>query len=298
MEDYNYQKLKEAGKVSREALEYARSMVKPGIKLLEIAESIESFMKDRGCQMSFPVNLSINEVAAHYTPEYQDPATVPEGAVIKVDLGARKDVYLTDCAITISFSDKYAKLVEASEKALDNAISMVKAGRAVNEIGREIDKVAKSYGLNPIKNLGGHGIEQEELHASIFIPNYDNGDATELEEGQVIAIEPFMTTGEGFVTDGEHLQIFQKISNRLPRSQEARTVSEFITQNFLTYPFAMRWLINGTKMSEFQVRRGIADLINMEALEAFPVLVEKTNGIVSQSEKELIVGKDSCTVVT
>ena len=56
---------------------------------------------------------------------------------------------------------------------------MVKAGRTVNEIGREIEKVAKSYEFNPIKNLGGHGIEQDELHASIFIPNYDNGDATE-----------------------------------------------------------------------------------------------------------------------
>ncbi len=297
-EEYDYNKLKEAGKVSREALAHAKTLVKPGKKLLEIAESIEAFMKERGCEMAFPVNLSINETAAHYTPEYQDKTTVPEGAVLKVDIGARKDVYLTDCAVTVSLSDKHAKLVEASEKALENAISMVKAGRTVNEIGREIENVAKSHGFNPIRNLGGHGIEQDELHASVFIPNYDNGDSTPLEEGQVIAIEPFMTTGEGLVTDGEHLQIFQLVSDQLPRSMEARTISQYVQKNFLTYPFAMRWLINGTGLGEFKVRKGIAELLNMGALEPFPVLVEKSKGIVSQAEKELIVEKDSCTVVT
>ncbi len=297
-QDYDYQKLKEAGKVSREALQYARTLVKPGKKLLDIAEEIESFMKEKGCEMSFPVNLSINESAAHYTPEYDDKSTVPEGAVVKVDIGARKDVYLTDCAITISLSDKHAKLVEASEKALENAISLVKAGRPVNEIGREIEKVAKDYGFNPIKNLGGHGIEQDELHAHVFIPNYDNGDTTELEDGQVIAIEPFITTGVGYVEDGSTLQIFQKVSDQLPRSNEARSVSEFVTKNYLTYPFAMRWLIKNTDLGEFKVRKGIAELANIGALETFPVLVEKSKGMVSQSEKELIVEKDSCTIVT
>lgn len=160
-EDYDYKKLKEAGKVSKEALQHARTIVRPGAKLLDIAEGIESFMKEKGYDCSFPVNLSINDSAAHYTPEFDDNSVVPQGAVIKVDIGARKEVYLTDCAMTISFSDKHSKLVEASEKALENAISMVKAGRAVNEIGREIDKVAKSYGFNPIRNLGGHGIERD-----------------------------------------------------------------------------------------------------------------------------------------
>ncbi|MDE1834353.1 MAG: type II methionyl aminopeptidase [Candidatus Micrarchaeota archaeon] len=297
-EGYDYNKLKEAGKISRQALEFARSQVKPGRKLLEIAESIEGFIKDKGLEMSFPVNLSINESAAHYTPEYDDKTLVPEGAVLKVDLGARKDTCLTDCAITVSLSDKYTKLVEATEKALENAISMVKAGRKVNEIGREINKVATSYGFNPIKNLGGHGIEQDELHASVFIPNYDNGDNSQLQEGQVVAIEPFLTTGMGYVENGESLQIYQLISDTLPRPQEGRAVMEYAATNFLTYPFAMRWIIKGTAMSEFKVRRGITDLLNIQALEAFPVLVEKSKGIVAQAEKELIVDKDSCTIVT
>ena len=68
--------------------------------------------------VSFPVNLSINDEAAHYTPEFSDPATVPEGAVIKIDLGARKDVYLTDCAITVSLSDKQQSLLRQARRHL------------------------------------------------------------------------------------------------------------------------------------------------------------------------------------
>ncbi len=297
-DEYDYQKLTDAPKVSTQAMEYARGKIKPGMTLLEIAEGIESFIKSKGCDLSFPVNLSTNEQAAHYTPEYQDQALLPENSVLKVDIGARKDTYLTDCAMTLSFSEADSKLVEASEKALENAITLVKAGRPVNEIGREIAKVAKESGFNPIRNLGGHGIEQDELHASVFIPNYDNADRTVLEEGQVIAIEPFLTTGTGLVTSGEHLEIFQKISDQLPRSQEARTLSAFIDKNYLTYPFALRWLISDSGLGEFKVRKGMADLLNMGAFEKFPVLVEKTGGIVAQSEKAMIVEKDSCTIVT
>ncbi len=296
--EYDYNMLKEAGKVSSQALQRARETIRPGRKLLDIAEDLEAFIKGKGCELSFPVNLSINESAAHYTPEYSDASILPDESVLKVDLGARKGVYLTDCAITLSFSDKYSDLVRASEEALESAISLVRAGRPVNEIGREIGNVAKKHGVNPIRNLGGHGIEQDELHASVFIPNYDNGDATPLEEGQVIAIEPFMTTGEGHVVSGEHLQIFQKVSEGQLRSQEARDASAFIDKNYLTFPFATRWLVNGLGLGEFKARKAIAEMMNAGMLEPFPVLVERSGGMVSQHEKSLIVEKDSCAIVT
>jgi methionyl aminopeptidase len=272
MEDeYDYKKLKAAGKVSAEALTYAKSVIKPGRKLIDIASEIEKFIEDKGCKQSFPVNLSTNQEAAHYTPEYADQRIVGDKDVIKVDLGARQDTYLTDCATTVCLDSKYSKLVEASEKALENAISMVKAGRRVNEIGKEIEKVAKAVGYNTIRNLGGHGIEQHELHASIFIPNFDNGSGDELVEGSVIAIEPLT---------------------------EARVALAQIQTNFSTYPFAMRWLIKGMDLDEFKARKAIAELQTIEDLESFPVLVEKSGGMVAQSEKTLIVTKDSCEIVT
>lgn len=298
-DEYNFEKLKEVGKVSHAALEYSKTVVKPGVSLLDAAEKIERFISDKGYVFSFPTNISINTNAAHYSPDLDDMSKFGEKDLVKIDLGARKDFYLTDCAITIDLSGANQKLVEASEKALENAISIVKAGVKVREIGKEIEKVANQYKLKVIKNLGGHGIEQDELHASVFIPNFDNGDNTELEEGQVVAIEPFMTNGIGYVGDGETLQIYQKTAHASPRSKEAREVADFIDNNFLTYPFATRWLVKGLpKLSEFNVRKGIAELMYAGVLEPFPVLVEKGNGLVAQSEKELIIEKDSCTIVT
>lgn len=300
MEDnYDYEMLKEVGKISNEALQHSRKIVKEGRKILEIAEELERFIKERGFEMAFPVNISINENAAHYTPTIDDPYVLSGTEVVKIDLGARKDAYLGDCAITIDLSQEYGKMVEASELALENAISLVKAGRPVNEIGREIEKAASASGLKPIRNLGGHGIDKKDLHASIFIPNFDNGDTTALEEGQVIAIEPFLTDGMGMVGDGEHLQIFQKTREAVPRSNELRVVSEFIDRNYVTYPFALRWLQKEFKeLGEFKIRRALNELASLGAIEPFPVLVERKKGMVAQAEKEMIVQKGDCEIVT
>lgn len=299
MDDYNYETIKEVGRISYEALQYSRKVVKEGRKLLDIAEEIEGFIKGKGFGLAFPVNLSINENAAHYTPTADDSYVLTGKEVLKVDLGARKESYLGDCAITIDLSQKYSKLVEATEEALDNAISLVRTGREVNEIGREIAKTIEAKGFKPIQNLGGHGVDKSDLHASIFIPNFDNGDTTKLEEGQVIAIEPFATDGAGLVGDGEHLQIFQKTSEAALRSSDSRTISDFIDENYVTYPFALRWLQKEFKeMGEFKIRRALNELAGQDAIEPFPVLVERKKGMVSQAEKEMIVRKDSCEVIT
>jgi len=167
--------LKGVGRVSFEALSYARGLVKPGAKKLEVAERIEKFMVEKGFGLAFPVNLSSNEEAAHSTPESGSNEVFGEKDVVKVDLGARKNDALGDCAITVDLSSEYGKLVEASEEALEAAISMVRGGLAVREIGRTVGEIAAKHGFNPIRNLGGHGIEKGDLHARIFIPNYDNG---------------------------------------------------------------------------------------------------------------------------
>jgi methionyl aminopeptidase len=299
MEDKEINKLKEAGKASAEALALAKSIIKPGKSILEAAEEIERSIKSKGFLLAFPVNLSINEKAAHFTPETDDNSVFSEKDVVKVDLGARKDTILTDCAITIDLSNKNAKLVEATNEALESAISVVKAGRQLRDIGKEIENVASKHGFKPIKNLGGHGISEADLHADFFIPNFDNGDNTELEEGQVIAIEPFLTTGRGQVEDSTFTAIFQKNSQCMTRSNEARAVSAFIDENFLTYPFATRWLSRELQeLDDFKIRRGIAELINSGAIEAFPGLVEKGRGMVAQAEHSLLVQKDGCEIIT
>lgn len=296
-----YDAIKEVGKIAYEALLHSKTLVKEGVKLLDVAEQLEMYIIKKGYELAFPVNISINQNAAHYTPIIKDETRFSIDNLVKIDIGARKDRYLTDCAITIDLSNKYASLVEASEEALEAALSTVKSGVHVREIGKEIAKIAEKHGFKPIRNLGGHGISEEDLHADVFIPNYDNGDETALEEGEVVAIEPFFTTnnGEGQVGDGDFLEIFQKTRDVNPRSREAREILAVVDKKYSTYPFAVRWLDKElSDFGEFKIRRGINELLSLEALEAFPVLVEKGGQVVAQSEKQLIVEKDSCTVVT
>lgn len=297
MEEYDYEKLKEVGRVSYEALQYAKGLVKVGTRVYDVCEKAEEFIRSKGMVPAFPVNISINEKAAHYTAMIGDQTLFTDKDLVKVDIGARKDEVLGDCAVCVDLSGKYAQMVEAAEESLQAALSVVKAGAQLNGIGKEVEEVAKKKGLNPIRNLGGHAIEKEELHASIFIPNFDNGDTTELEEGQVIAVETFLTSGEGYVIDGETVQIFQKIGEANPRSEGARKISAKIDSDYKTYPFAIRWLFKEMN-SEFQIRKALNELSSLNALESFPTLVERSGGIVVQAEKELIVEKDSFTLVT
>jgi methionyl aminopeptidase len=295
--EYDYEGLREVGRVSFEALQYAKGLVKVGASLLEVSEKVDDFVRGKGMQFAFPVNLSVNERAAHYAPLADDRTVFAESDVVKVDLGARKKDACGDCALTVDLSGGHAELVETAEAALEAALSTVRAGRQLKDVGREVERLAKAKGLNPIRNLGGHAIEEGELHASIFIPNYDNGDTAELEEGQVVAIEVFLTTGAGYVVDSDLLQIFRKTGGAAARWEGTRSVASFIDMNYGTYPFALRWLSKEFG-SEFTVRRALNELASLGALESFPVLVEKTGGVVAQAEKEVVVEKDSCTVVT
>ncbi len=297
MQDYDYEKLKEVGKVSYEALQYAKGLVKVGAKVYDVCEKAEEFIRGKGMAPAFPVNISINERAAHYTATINDALQFADNDLVKVDLGARSGDVLGDCAVCVDLSGKYAQLIETAEQTLEAALSKVKAGTELNSIGREVEQLAKKKGFEPIRNLGGHAIEREELHASIFIPNFDNGDTTKLEEGQVIAVETFITTGEGFVTDSDTVQIFQKTGGASTRSPETRRISESIDKNYVTYPFSIRWLSKEFP-SEFGIRKALNELNSFGVIESFPTLVERSGGMVAQAEKEVIVEKDSCSIVT
>ena len=289
----------ESGAISYKALQKAKDMIKPGVKLIDVANALESFVTENGFDIAFPANISINEQAAHYTPSFEDVKTFGENDIIKLDFGAGKHGVLADCAVTIDLSGNNQKLADASYEALQNAISSVKAGVEVREIGREIERVAAKYGFKPIKNLGGHGVGIHDLHSSPFIPNYDNGDNTELEEGTYIAIEPFLTTqqGRGMVINGDIVEIYAFSRPSGVRQSASRTMLEAIQDKYQSEPFALRWL-SGMAKNKFELYLSIGELLRAGAIEPFPVLVEGGNGIVAQSEAEMLVTKDGCEVLT
>ncbi|MDE1856830.1 MAG: type II methionyl aminopeptidase [Candidatus Micrarchaeota archaeon] len=289
-------KMKLVGSATIEALRYAKSITKPGERLLDVAEKSERFLRDRGFDLAFPINLSIGSDAAHYTPSYMEDRVFTAEDVVKLDFGAAKDGILGDCAVTVDLSGKHLKMVEAAEKALDGAISMAKAGVKVREIGREINRVVSAAGFRPIQNLGGHGIESGDLHTGAFVPNFDNGDDTELEEGMVIAIEPFVTDGRGVVSEGGSCEIYDFVSDVQIRSRDARDILAEIMGKYPSEPFAVRWLSNVIN-SKFRLYAAISELVKAGAINPYPVLTELGGGTVAQAEAEMVVQKGGCEII-
>jgi methionyl aminopeptidase len=282
---------RKAGQISRQALEFGRDLIKPNVKLLDVAEQIEQKIEELGAEMGFPVNISLNHIAAHDTPAMNDERTFTD-EVVKLDVGVHLDGCIGDTACTVDLSGKNADLVQASLKALDNAIKAVKPGVQVREIGAEIEAAISEFGVKPIYNLSGHELKEYELHAGTTIPNFDNGDITELEDGQIIAIEPFATTGSGKVIDSSNPGIFMLIEPKRVRSRVSR---DFLIQalKFKGLPFCKRYI----KMPLFKINFAIRDLSNVGALKEFPPLPDSGKGLVSQAEHTILV-KEKPEVLT
>lgn len=287
-------KLLQAGKIASQVREYIKPQIKKGTPLLEIAEKIESKIIELGAIPSFPTNLSINNIAAHYTPDIEDK-TLASG-LLKVDFGASVDGHLSDTAFSIDLEDseENKKLIEAAEAALTNAIKISKAGILTNEIGREIQATIESKGFSPIVNLSGHSMEEYDLHSGVTIPNVDDSRELKIEEG-LFAIEPFATNGLGKVHDGKPSGIYQLIDTKNIRSPIAREVLDHIAENYSTLPFCSRWIIQKFgPIATFALKQ----LEENENLHQYPQLLEAPGTKVAQAEHTILIEEKETTVTT
>ncbi|WP_457620081.1 type II methionyl aminopeptidase [Methanopyrus sp.] len=283
----------EAGKVVRKVLHRAAREVDVGDRLLEVAEYLEECVRDQGAEPAFPVNLSLNEVAAHYTPSPDDETEISPGDILKVDVGAHVNGAIGDAAITLSFdNDLGERLAKAAREALEAAIETIRPGVECREVGRAIGEVCRDHGFKPVIGLTGHQIEPWNLHAGVSIPNDDlPGYENKLEEGMVLAIEPFVTTedGEGDVKPGSTVEIF---SVRDP-NQRSRLDLHRIYEDRKSLPFARRWVGVAPRV-KFELLR----LSKLGAVKAYPELVEVNGEPVAQWEHTVVVTERGCHVLT
>ena len=134
------------------------------------------------------------------------------------------------------------------------------------------------------------------VHGPPSIPNIKASTAIELEEGMVIAIEPFASTGNGFVKEDVRTEIFSYNKDILTRNMEARKICAFAKENYNTLPFAERWL--NREWESFKLKIALRELVQKEAFISYPILKDIKDSLVSQAEKTLIVETDSCKVIT
>src|SRR3989338_8283190 len=234
---------KKAGKLAGETREFGKEIIKENVNFLDVARKIEDFIIKKGGKPGFPVQISINDIAAHYTPLPEDTSIFKKGDIVKLDLGVHIDGYIGDTALTIEVgTNKNQDLIKASKEALNEAIKLCKPGVKVCEIGEVVNETITSFGFKPIRNLSGHKVDRYILHSNISIPNFNNKDQTKLEEGVVVAIEPFATTGSGLVKEGKPSTNYRLQNPKPVRDQISRDVLKFIEKEFLTLPFAKRYL--------------------------------------------------------
>ena len=297
-----------SGKIVSEIRSEASKMITDGALVIDLVEYVESEILKSGAEIAFPCNVSLNEVAAHYTSPMADKTAFKAGDMVKLDLGAMVDGYIADTAITVIASGNidenytqdeinlHEEIKEASAAGLEAAIATARAGIEVSKIGAAVHEAISEYNLNPIFNLTGHSLEQNNLHAGISIPNYDNHDGYILEEGQAIAIEPFATNGEGIVNDAPGHYIFSYIANKPFRMRSTQKILKYIQSNHAYVPFSGRWITE-----EFGERKGNIALKQLsEAMAIYPYapLREKKGCFVSQKEHTIIIEKEGCTVTT
>ena len=284
----------EAGNIAKEIKEWIKPQIKKGIPLLEIAEKIENKIEELGGFPAFPVNLSINEQAAHYTPSHNDEKTAH--GLLKVDFGVQIDGWIADTAFSVDLenSELNQKLIQASKHALENVEKNISSEITLGDMGKIIEDTINSYNFHPIANLSGHLMEQFDLHAGVSVPNINNESDFEMGEG-LYAIEPFATNGNGKVHDGAKGNIYLWVEDRNVRSPFARQTLEFIKDNFGNLPFAGRWVI---KELGSKALLGIRQLENEGILHQYPILTEEKGKLVSQAENTFLIEKDQVIVTS
>ena len=134
----NYEKAKS---ISDGVVIFAKPMLKEGINIFDIGEKIENKIKELGGGIAFPVNISINENAAHYTPDIKDTIQLNNEDVVKIDIGVHVNGYIWDRAFTICIGQKTHPLIEAAETGLKEAMKIIKPGVKVLGNGKLTKKL-------------------------------------------------------------------------------------------------------------------------------------------------------------
>lgn len=291
-----------AGRGVIAAKKLARKLVKPGALFLEIANKCEAEIIKNGCGLSFPLNMSLNEIAAHYSPPIDDQTIIPDKGLLKIDIGAHFNGYIADSAFTINIDEdpKLQNYIEAAKEGLEAAIQLFNPGVKLYELGEVIAQKIINRGLRPITNLGGHELKQYNLHAGSFIPNYKEKMHNQvLKSGDAYACEPFATSGIGKVENGREAYIYRFVK-RIKKnvSYEHLAYMNKIEKNFKHLPFCPRWIENNNLISKNKIQRTLETFIGKKILDKYPILLEKTREPVAQEEHTIILDLEGNKIVT
>jgi len=291
-------KFRISGKILRETREEMKSQVRENMFVIDVCEKVEGLIRSKGGKPAFPCNVSINEVAAHYTSPPEDTLTIPEGSTVKVDLGVQVDGYVTDTAFTVSFNPEGRSMANTAELALKTALNNIHGDMALGKIGSLIESTIKNRGFKPISNLTGHSVGRYLIHAGTSIPNVSQASMGKVRTGEVYAIEPFVTLPDaiGRVDDSPQATIYRLVKVKSVKTDSAKKLLKHIETNFRTLPFAERWLIGILPIEQHKM--AFKDLLSSKSVISYPVFVEVSKKPVAQAEHTVLMKDYGCEVLT
>jgi len=297
-DEESLEKFRLSGKILRETREEIKRFVRENMSILKICEKAEGLIFKKGGKPAFPCNVSINEIAAHYTSPPSDASRIPRKSVVKVDIGVHVDGYVTDTAVTICFNPEYKSLVETAEQALKAAIDNIYPEMPTSRLGALIEKTIKSHGFKPISNLTGHQVGRYLVHAGTSLPNVAQLSFSKIRLGGTYAIEPFVTlpNAVGRVENSGEMTIFRFLKSKSLKNPYAKQLSKHIEENFKTLPFAERWLQGIVPKEHYQ--EAFKELSSSKVIMGYPIFIEVSRKPVAQAEHTVLIVKDGCTVLT
>ncbi|KAF8391731.1 hypothetical protein HHK36_021965 [Tetracentron sinense] len=246
-----YNAVRQAAEVHRQVRKYIRSLLKHGILMTDLCETLENTVRrlisENGLQagIAFPTGCSLNWVAAHWTPNSGDKTVLQYDDVMKLDFGTQIDGYIVDCAFTVAFNPMYEPCSRPHESGID--VRLCDVGAAIQEVmeSYEVEINGKVFQVRSIRNLNGHSIGRYQIHAGKSVPIVKGGEQTKMEEGEFFAIETFASTGKGYVREDLECSHYMKnfevghIPLRMPRAKQLLAT---INKNFSTLAFCRRYL--------------------------------------------------------
>ncbi|XP_053506337.1 methionine aminopeptidase 2 isoform X3 [Ictalurus furcatus] len=295
---------RQAAEAHRQVRQYVKSWIKPGLTMIDICERLEEcsrkLIKENGLKagLAFPTGCSLNNCAAHYTPNAGDPTMLKYDDVCKIDFGTHINGRIIDCAFTVTFNPKYDRLLEAVKDATDTGIKcagidvrLCDVGESIQEVmeSYEVELDGKTYQVKPIRNLNGHSIGQYRIHAGKTVPIVKGGEATRMEEGDVYAIETFGSTGKGVVHDDMDCSHYMKnfdvghVPIRLPRAKHLLNV---VNENFGTLAFCRRWL---DRLGESKYLMALKNLCDLGIIDPYPPLCDAKGSYTAQYEHTILL---------
>jgi len=195
--------MKEACRISAQALQLAGSMVQPGVTTGEIDRAIRKFIEKQGAKPNFlgyggfPASacISVNEEVIHGIPGTR---VIREGDIVSVDVGAYYNGFNGDNAATFAagaISPEAQGLLDATRDSLYEGIKAALAGNRVGDIGAAVQRYVEARGYSVVRQFVGHGVGTN-LHEDPNVPNFGTpGRGPRLLPGMTIAIEPMINLG-------------------------------------------------------------------------------------------------------